>query len=556
MRRICMAVMLTLTAVLYFSTGVFADDPKLPVKQGKRSVASVNGDFITLDELDRAFASTQAETPKGKKADKQEVLQRLINTRLFIQEGRKIGLDELPEVKKQVDVQARVTLREHLIWNLLSSVKKPDEKEVEKLYREAIRQWKISDLLFTKEEDAKKLIEDIRQGGKFDESSHQAVANGTARRGADSQYVKIKDVDPAIADIVTRMKIGAISPAIPVKSGFVVVRLEESRSLDNDAEKELARQEALKQKKLRTLKNYNNSLIKQFARLHEEVLAGIDYEAGEPGFQTLLKDKRVLAEIQGEAPITVGDLTEELRQQLYHGVNRAIESKRLNAKKTTVFDEMLYKRMFRKEALRRGIDKSQAYKQKMREYEDSLIFSTFVQKALMPDIKLKEEEMNAYYLEHINDYTFPEMIRISSLSFTRRNDAEGAIEKLRKGTDFQWLLNNAEGQADKNSKGLLEFTGQLVVSDTLPEGVRKATKGAKDGDSRLYSDNEGYYYVLFIREVVPSRPKPYEEAREEIAKKFFDEKLKKSMDEWTGKLRAVADIKVYLKDGNKRAAGK
>jgi hypothetical protein len=538
--------MLSWLAFLFFSTCVWAADQKLPVQQGRKIVASVNGDVITLDEFNRAFAASQAEPAQGKKADKQELLKRLINTRLLIQEGRKMELEALPEVQKRVDVYAKVTLREYLIWNLLTSVKEPDKKEVEKLYREAIRQWKISDLLFAKEEDAKKLIDDIKQGGNFDGLSRQAVAAGTARRGAESQYVKIKDVDPVIAGILAKMKIGALSHAIAVKSGFVIVRLEERRSLESAVEKEQARQEALKQKKLRTLRTYNSVLIKKFVRLHEKVLAGIDYEAKDPGFQQLLKDQRALAEIQGETPITVGDLTEELRQQLYHGVDRAIESKRLNAKKTATFDEMLYKRMFRKEALRRGLDKSPAYKQKIREYEDSLVFSTFVQKALMPDIKLKEEEMTAYYGEHLGDYTLPAMVRISSLAFTKRNDAESAMDKLRKGTDFQWLLNNAEGQVDKNSKGLLEFTGQLVMSDTLPEGVRKATEGLKEGDLHLFADKDSYYYVLLIREIIPAKPKPYEEAKEEIAKKFFDENIRKAMDDWTNKLRAAAKIKVYL----------
>ena len=43
------------------------------------------------------------------------------------------------------------------------------------------------------------------------------------------------------------------------------------------------------------------------------------------GFEVLLKDKRVVAEIKGEKPITVGELTDYLKQQIYHGVGMAIE---------------------------------------------------------------------------------------------------------------------------------------------------------------------------------------------------------------------------------------
>ena len=53
------------------------------------------------------------------------------------------------------------------------------------------------------------------------------------------------------------------------------------------------------------------------------------------------------------------------------------------------------KESFRKEALRLGIDKTEGYKNKVKEYENSLIFGAFVQKAVVPDIKLKEEELES-----------------------------------------------------------------------------------------------------------------------------------------------------------------
>ena len=43
-----------------------------------------------------------------------------------------------------------------------------------------------------------------------------------------------------------------------------------------------------------------------------------------------------------------------MKQQLYHGVERAIESKKLNKRKTPTLEEMLQKRVLRKEALRSG----------------------------------------------------------------------------------------------------------------------------------------------------------------------------------------------------------
>jgi hypothetical protein len=261
-----------------------------------------------------------------------------------------------------------------------------------------------------------------------------------------------------------------------------------------------------------------------------------------------MKDKRVVAEIKGEKPITVGDLADYMRQQLYHGVEQAAESKRLNSRKAKTLDEMLQKRIFGKEALRLGIDRTEDYKNRVKEYENSLIFGAFVQKAVVPDVILKEEELKADYDEHIKEYAYPEMMKVVSLVFGKRDDAERAIVNLRKGTDFQWIKENAEGQVDQDEKGVLVFDGKLLTTKDLPEGVSKAVTGAKAGDFRLYESPEKHYYVLYVQEVIPSRPQPYAEAKEKIAEKIYNEKLTKAVEDYAGKLRALSDVKIYIKD--------
>jgi PPIC-type PPIASE domain len=209
---------------------------------------------------------------------------------------------------------------------------------------------------------------------------------------------------------------------------------------------------------------------------------------------------------------------------------------------------MLHKRVFLKEALRLGIDKTEDYKNKIKEHENSLVFGAFIQKAVVPDVKLKEEELRTYFNQHIKDYTYPEMMKMSSLVFEKREGAEKAILALRKGTDFQWVKANAEGQLDRNTKGILDLDGRLLITRDLPEELRKVISGAKVGDFRLYRSPENYFYVLYIQEVVPSRPQPYQEAREKVAQKVYGDKLKRAVEDYADKLRAVSDVKVYLQD--------
>jgi parvulin-like peptidyl-prolyl isomerase len=547
MKYLSLILKIVLFIFLLIEATVFASEQKLPVMKGKKIVALVNDEPITLEEFNQEVSSLKgSKSAEGKKGTESELLRRLINTKLIIQEARKIGLDELPEVKNMVDVFSRITLRELLAERHLKDVK-ADQKEVEKIYQELAKGWKIKSVIFEKEDAAKKMEEDIKGGKNFDEIARQFVADGTAKGGEEGNYLDRKELLPQVSEAVSKMEVGSVSPIIPVGSGFVILKVEDIRNSESQEAREVAKREALVSKKEGVLKNYNDALIKKYVKLNKKVLDDIDFETKEPGFQKLLEDKRVIAEIQGEKPITVGELTDNLRQQLYHGVERAIESKKLNEGKIPILDEMLYKRVFRKEALRLRIDKTEAYKNRVKEYENSVIFGAFIQKVVVPDIKIKEEELKTYYNDHIKDYTFPEMIKINSLVFSKRGNAEAAIEKLREGTDFQWLAENAEGQIDKSkSKDVLSLEGKFLTTNDLPEGLRKSFSGAKPGDFRLYESPEGYFYALAIQDVIPAKPQPFEEAKKKIAKIVFDDKLKKLVEEWAEKLRAVSDVKVYL----------
>jgi len=547
MRSVPRAAACGLMAVVLVAGNGGAQD--LPVVKGKKVVASVQGEPITLEEFTQQVAAMKRGQAPGAKADPREeiaLLGRMIDLMLIAQEARRMDMDKLPEVRQLVESYARVTLREELAARLVKDVK-ADPKEVEEIYRASVRQWKVSAALFEKEEQAGSLAAEVAAGKPFAEAARAYLADGRAAKLEEGVLLSRAAMDPAIGKAIAGMALGSTSPAVATKSGLVVLTLEEIRYPDNAAERARAEQAALSKKRKEAVAAHDEALKKKYVKVNRELLKSIDYDSDTPGIEALRKDRRVLAEIGGEKPLTVAELTEELRRGLFHGAERAAEQKKLNARKEPTLDGMLHRKVFRKEALRLGLHKTDSYKSKVREHENAALFETVLRKVVAPAVTLKTDEMKAYYDEHRKDYATPEMMRIKSLVFADRKSAETAAESLNKGADFQWVASQAEGQLDRNVKGILAFDGRPIMTSELPEGARKAVAGARVGDARLYASVAGHFYVLAVEHVVAAGRRPYEEVSQEIARKVLDAKVQKAVEEYAGKLRSLSDVKVYLK---------
>jgi parvulin-like peptidyl-prolyl isomerase len=539
---------LVLPLVLATAATAGADD--LPVVNGKKVAATVQGEPITLDEVrqqvDGGKRDQPTRAPASDGAEQRAVLDRLVNVVLIAQEARRMGLDKVSEIRKMVDANARITLREELVERVVKNVT-ADPKEVDELYRRSVREWKISAALFEKPEDARAMAAAVAAGGDFGVLARAALAGGQAKKLEDGVVLRREALDPEIARTIMDMAAGTTSGVVSTKSGHVVLRVDEVRHRDDPEARARAEQTVLTSKRRDAVTAFDEALRKKYVKVNRELLKAIDYDAATPGLDALLKDRRVLAEIKGEKPVTVAELTEALKFQFFHGAAMAAERKRLNAKKEQVLEGLLHRKVFRKEALRRGLDKTEAYKAKVRDYERSALFDAFVRKAILPGVRVTQDEVKAYYDDHRADYTTPEMIRIRSLAFASRQGAEVAAESLRKGADFQWVSDHAEAQVGRGTQGLLSFDGRPIMTAELPEGVRRAVTGTREGDVRLYESPENHVYVLVVQAFVPAAPRPYDDVRQEIAQKVFGRKIQKAVEEYAEKLRGLSEVKVYLK---------
>jgi parvulin-like peptidyl-prolyl isomerase len=520
----------------------------LPVRNGRPAVATVGADTISLDELvaELGPAADRARLQQGRAtAADLEVLDRLVTIKLIVQDATAMGLGESPEIQKQVEVTSREILREVLYAKLTRDVK-PDPAAVDRIVKDQVREWKTTSLLFQDKAAAERARKEIAGGAAFAEVAARAVTAKAARTDGDDQYHPRTAYLPQILQAMAPLKVGQVSPVIQIPAGFVLLRVADMRYPENADALAEARKQVLSQQQEAALKAHEQVLRRQYVTFHKAVLDGLNFEAAKPGLAALLKDTRAIADIRGAAPVTVGDLTDYLRMQFYHGSEQARQFKRMNEMKGTAFDAMVGRRLVNAEALRLGIERTNEYRDRVKGFRESLVFDSFIQKVIVPPNKMTEPEVRKYYDGHLKDYSSPEMMRVRGLAFTGRGGAEDAMRKLREGADYNWLTANAAGQVPKNAPGLLTLDGRPVTTSSMPDGVRKVLAGARTGEYKLYASPEGPFYVLAVQAVVAPTPQPYDEVRETIAKKLYGEKLKKAVETYAAKLRTHMKVETYL----------
>jgi hypothetical protein len=520
--------------------------PLFSEKHASTPVARVGTEIITLRELTEALAAMHdgaGQEQTGAK-DFRAVLERLIKVRLVLLEARQMGLEDLPQVRGQIESR-RPTLMREIIREKATADVAPDAAEVEKLYRLAIREWKIKSVLFEKEEEAKTMVEQLHQGREYDELASRLVAEKKAVGGEKSEYAGGGQMLPEVAATAATMEVGAFSPVVRVSTGFAVFRVEDVRHVDNPAAKDFAEQLSLSRLHAVAQQKQMDELAKRYARIDKRLLERLDFEKSVEGFQALAKDRRVLVTISGDKPIAVADLAAELQKSFYHGVERAVKGKKVNEQKDGAFKSLLHRRLLDRQAAAEKIERTETFKARMEAHRRAVLFDLFVAKVIRPDVKVTDEDIRNHYERNRAEFTDPEFYRLQSLGFVTAQHARAALGKLKAGTDFRWMGANAEGLAPEHLR-TLGSDGSTVTASSLPAALGKGLSGTRAGDYRQYSSPEGVHYVVRVAEHVPPKQRKLEEVRDRISKKLFSERLARAFDDWTSKLRKPYQTEIYI----------
>jgi hypothetical protein len=515
-------------------------------------VALVDDEPITKYDLSVALAQKEEQAsghPGESEKEYLPTLNRLINSKLIVQEAKNIGLNETPEVQSQIKGFKRRQMQTALMGRHLQGLE-PDPAEVKKMYHEISREVKLQNLIFSEGAGANWFLMEAKlKGANLDKLVKRSIAEKKAKERKDETYVKLTALRPEIAGEVFSMKVGGLSKIYRIEDGYLVYRLVDTRFVEDPAAREEAVRRVTTNTRSQKARDYSLALQNKYVTFNKDVFKQLDFDTD---LKKLLQDKRILVKAKGKNDsfsITVADLAAEMEKNFFHGADKAAKLKLINIRKEVIIQNRIFNYTSELEARHLGLDQTKEFKRKVADFEISTLFQAFMKKLILPKVKITEEELLTYYNEHIEEYSSPALLRMKSLVFKNRLDAESALDKLRKGADYNWVSANTANLIDPNTPGVLPLDKDLLSLTSLPEDLQKLAGEVKKNDLLLYAPSTGdMYYALMVEEVFPPKPQPFADAKAEVRKKVFQLNTEKLLNEWIAKLKAVYPVQIFLRD--------
>ncbi|HSV79375.1 MAG TPA: peptidylprolyl isomerase [Ramlibacter sp.] len=200
-----------------------------------QNVAIVNGKPVPMTRVEM-LQQQLAKAGRPVSAEMQGQLKdEVIAREIFMQEAQKRGLDTSDDYKAQMEL-ARQTI---LIRELFADYQKKNpvsDAEIKAEYDKFVaanggKEYKARHILVEKEDDAKKIIADLKKGAKFDDLAKKMSKDpGSGAKGGDLDWASAGSYVPEFSQAMVKLNKGQTTDA-PVKSqfGWHVIRVDDVR---------------------------------------------------------------------------------------------------------------------------------------------------------------------------------------------------------------------------------------------------------------------------------------------------------------------------------------
>lgn len=212
-------------------------------------VATINGQPVRLSDLEVAQQSLPAQyRSMPLQAVFPALLERIIDSKLVVQEGKKSKANEDPAFKKRMAFVEEQVLQD--FWIQREIAKMVTAEKIQQRYQERLKSLPAEEevharhILVSTEDEAKAIIADLKKGTAFDKlAKEKSTDKASGAEGGDLGWFKKSDMVKEFADAAFGLKKGELSEA-PIKTqfGYHIIQIDDRRTAPPPALEELSDQ--------------------------------------------------------------------------------------------------------------------------------------------------------------------------------------------------------------------------------------------------------------------------------------------------------------------------
>jgi peptidyl-prolyl cis-trans isomerase C len=224
-----------LLPLIGFASLVACSQPNAGAASDAKPVAVVNGTAISREVYDFYVKSVTGKAESELTAEQREqLLDNLLRAEIVAQEARKEGLDKKGDTAAQLFLMRLQALEQAKSEEFLKDKKASDEElKVEYDKRVAAMpktQYKAQHILVKEEDAAKKIIEQLKKGAKFEDLAKKESIDSSKDNGGDLGWFSPSSMVKPFSDAVIALKKGeTTSEPVKTEYGYHVIRLEDTR---------------------------------------------------------------------------------------------------------------------------------------------------------------------------------------------------------------------------------------------------------------------------------------------------------------------------------------
>jgi peptidyl-prolyl cis-trans isomerase SurA len=208
---------------------------------------------------------------------------------------------------------------------------------------------------------------------------------------------------------------------------------------------------------------------------------------------------------------------------------------------------------FDKALTEQGMTKEQLRKN----YEDGYLKQAVQQSEIMSHAQMTDQEARQYYTTHLAEFMTPAKVVLREIliavpteatsgqtSFNAgvdeaaRDKANAIRDRLMKGEDFVKVAAEVSDSPSKANGGLIGDVNENDMSDTL----RPMIDALKPGEVTPPIRTQRGYQILKLDSRSPEQPKPFDDVREAIAQKIYEQRVDGETEKYLDKVRGQALI--------------